>query len=119
MNVGELIEELKKYPLDTPVCVDNMPIRWVDSAPAYWDGRLGQLVLNKNNRIVGFKYTNKGLKVRINPVEVSDLFLDQPDLPVTYELEDHTKPDYEKNTEEARAEAKQILKEIEEKYKDS
>ena len=114
MNVGELIEALSKHPKDTPVCVDNNPIYYVERIPAYWDGRLGKLIQDQSLKcynIIGWEYTDQGEKVRLCTMEIDDVLLNDPDLPVEYELGDNTKETYFKRVERLRKEIKEIKKE--------
>jgi len=114
MNVGELIEQLSKYPKDVPVCVDNNPIYFTDMTAAYWDGRLNQIVHDEEKRgkeysIIGWKITSRGHKVVLRTMELEDALLDSPDLPVTYDLEEHSVDRYRDSVEQTRKEMKEMI----------
>ena len=94
MITSELIRLLQEIDPkgDTPVCVDNVDIFFVDAKPAYWDGRLQELVRDKGKspyyNVVGAKYHCSGEKICIETHSVKDAILENPDLPVDFsELE--------------------------------
>jgi len=114
MNVGELIEALQKYPKDVPICVDNNPIYFTDMTAAYWDGRLQQIIHDEELRgksysIIGWKITDKGSKVVLRTIELEDVLLDNPDLPVEYDLDARSIPRYKTEVEAIRVKMKEII----------
>jgi hypothetical protein len=114
MNVGELIEQLSKYPKDVPVCVDNNPIYFTDMTGAYWNGRLNQIVHDEEKKsheysIIGWKITSKGYKVVLNVMELEDVMQNNPDIPVEYDLEAHSVDRYRDSVEQTRREIKEMI----------
>lgn len=120
MNVGELKAELKNYPDDMPVCVDNIDIYFVDPKPAYWDGVLQRLVIDESKKpyycVVGGKFTTKGSKLNLSTMSIKDHLLDFPDSPVEFDMggscEEKVQA-YREMVDRWRAEIRQIMAEIE------
>jgi len=89
MTTAELIEALRAADPDgtTPVCVGNEDVYFVQRLPAYYDGRLQQLVHDESLRgkawsIVGARIITGGEKVSIVPLSIRDVLADDPDLPI-------------------------------------
>ena len=89
MTTAELIKLLQQADPDgtTPVCIDNADIYFVDRMPAFWDGRLEQLVHDETKRgkawsIVGARVIRSGEKIKIKSLSIQEVFIDHPDLPV-------------------------------------
>lgn len=89
MTTAELIAALREADPDgtTPVCVGNADVYFVQVLPAYYDGRLQQLVHDESKRgkewsIVGAKIVSAGRKVDIVPMSIRDVLSDVPDLPI-------------------------------------
>lgn len=89
MTTAELIALLKAADPDgtTPVCVDNADVYFVDRLPAYYDGKLQQLIHDPAKRgkawsIIGARITSAGEKVEIHTVSVSDLVHMHPEIPI-------------------------------------
>lgn len=89
MTTAELIAALQKADPDgtTPVCVANADVYFVQVLPAYYDGRLQQLIHDESKRgkawsIVGAKIITSGHKVDIVAMSIRDVLCDMPDLPI-------------------------------------
>jgi hypothetical protein len=71
----------------TPVCVANADVYFVQRLPAYYDGRLQQLVHDERKRgkawsIIGAKLISSGQKVDIVALSIRDILNDMPELPI-------------------------------------
>jgi len=89
MTTGELIAALREADPDgtTPVCVSNDDIYFVERLPAYYDGRLQQLVHDESKRgrawsIVGARVISAGNKVKIRTMSIQEVLIDKPELPI-------------------------------------
>ena len=89
MTTAELIAALRQADPagTTPVCVANADVYFVQRQPAYYDGRLQQLVHDDAKRgkewsIVGAKIISAGEKVDIVALSIRDVLIDHPDLPI-------------------------------------
>src|SRR4051812_10046921 len=89
MTTSELIKLLQEAdPIgNTPVCIANADIYFVQRLPAYYDGRLQQLVhdeskIGKEWSIIGAKIITSGEKVDIVSMSIRDILVDMPDLPI-------------------------------------
>lgn len=117
MTTSELIERLQK---EDPtgklqVVVDNIPIYTVDNVEAYWDGRLQMLIQDdrKGYNISGYKVTSQGRKVRLNTMDLDDVMLDNPDIPVYLEeLGKHFLQEWEEKVRKTREEIKRIITDV-------
>lgn len=61
------------------VCVGNHPVRWVERAPYYYDGRMEYVERNENHKPikVGYKAGTDKLKIHYDTIE--DALMDNPD----------------------------------------
>lgn len=89
MTTADLIAALREADPDgtTPVCVGNADVYFVQRLPAYYDGRLQQLVHDENKRgrawsIIGARILSAGEKVDIVALSIRDVLVDMPDLPI-------------------------------------
>lgn len=89
MTTAELIAALREADPEgtTPVCVGNADVYFVQRIPAYYDGRLQQLVHDESKRghawsIVGAKIITSGAKVDIVTLSIRDVLVDHPELPI-------------------------------------
>jgi hypothetical protein len=88
MTTAELIALLREADPDgtTPVCVGNADVYFVQRLPAYYDGRLQQLVHDESKKpywtIVGAKIITAGEKIDIVPMSICDVLMDMPELPI-------------------------------------
>jgi hypothetical protein len=116
MKTRELIKQLQEADPtgEIEVCVGNRAIWSVWNNEAYWDGHLHILERKDPTDVwkpTGYRITNKGRKVQITVLDLPDIFLDYPDLPVEVESGAQYIKDY---VEKERAEIRQILKDTEE-----
>lgn len=119
MTTAELIKRLQEEDPsgELQVVVDNVPIYTVDNVEAYWDGRLQMLVQDRSRdpfyNIVGYKVTERGRKVRLHTMDLDDVVLNDPDIPVDLsELSEHYRPHWERTVRETREETKRIIAEV-------
>jgi len=89
MTTAELIAALREADPEgtTSVCVGNYDVYFVQRLPAWYDGRLQQLVHDEDKRgkqwsIIGAKIISNGYKIDIRALSIRDVLLDMPDLPV-------------------------------------
>lgn len=89
MTTSELIAALRKVDPDgtTPVCVGNADVYFVQASPAYYDGRLQQLIHDESKRgnawsVIGAKIVTHGMKVSLVTLSIRDALMDMPDLPI-------------------------------------
>lgn len=89
MTTGELIAALQAIDPsgDTPVCVGNADVYFVQRHAAYYDGALQQLIHDQTKRnnawsIIGAKIITRGEKVDIVTMSIRDVLVDMPDLPI-------------------------------------
>ena len=89
MTTAELIAALREVDPDgtTPVCVGNADVYFIQALPAYYDGRLQQLVHDESKRgkewsITGAKIITSGHKIDIVALSIRDVLFDMPDLPI-------------------------------------
>jgi hypothetical protein len=89
MTTAELIAALRAVDPEgtTPVCVANADVYFVQRQPAYYDGRLQQLVHDESKRgnawsIVGARIISAGEKVDIVALSIRDVLVDVPELPI-------------------------------------
>ena len=116
MTTAELIKNLQSADPSgkLQVVVGNIPIYTVDNVEAYWDGRLQMLIQDhrKGYNIVGYKVTSQGRKVRLHTMDLDDVMLDNPDIPVHLEeLGEHFRQDWEETVRKIREESKEIHEE--------
>ena len=108
MKTKELIKQLQEQDPsgELEVIAGGSPIYFIDCEPAYYDGALEILIQDASlsgYNIVGFKYTNKGNKIRLHLMDLDDVLLDDPELPVDVsEVADRYKDYVEKTREEMR-----------------
>ena len=119
MTTAELIKKLQEEDPsgELQVVVGNIPIYTVDNVEAYWDGRLQMLIQDHNRdpyyNIVGYKVTSQGRKVRLHTMDLDDVMLDNPDIPVYLEeLGEHFHPEWEERVRKTREESKRIHEEV-------
>lgn len=84
MKTKDLIEELKKLDPEgeIDVVVNGEPIYFVERSEAYWDGTLNKLVQNDVKdywNIIGYKFTDKGMKLNIKTMRLCDVLLNLMD----------------------------------------
>lgn len=97
MKTKDLIAELIKADPsgELEVIAGGTPIYFVDCEPAYYDGPLKILIQDKSltcYNITGFKYTHQGEKVRLHLMDLDDVLLNDPDLPVDIsEVTEHSR----------------------------
>lgn len=111
MKTKELIRKLQEAdPTGEEECViGNQDILYVERLPAYYDGPCQRLIRDGNN-ITGVEIRISGFKVSIVSHGVDDVFLDDPDTPVTY---DSDCPDHIKAwVEEQRAKMREIIEKV-------
>lgn len=89
------------------VCVGNADIRWVDTQPAYYDGRQQILIYGENRKVIGVEFFSRGTKVVIHDYSVWDAIQDNPEVPVTYDS-DGTRMLYEKRVEDHRLDIREM-----------
>lgn len=126
MTTKELIEALQEEDPegDMEVCVDNKDIYFVEYKQAYWDGKLQRLVHDpdlkgKGYSIVGGKVTSRGMKLELHVMGIEDIIMDNPDVPIDLsELEERNRQEWEKRIAEWRQEIKDVVEEIDKKYKE-
>jgi hypothetical protein len=89
VTTAELIAALRDADPDgtLPVCVGNADVYFVQTLPAYYDGRLQQLVHDESKRgkewsIVGAKIITFGRKVCLHKMSIRDALVDWPDMPI-------------------------------------
>ena len=118
MTTFELIKKLQSVDPSgkLQVVVNNIPIYTVDNVEAYWDGRLQMLIQDRSKdpyyNIVGYKVTSQGRKVRLNTMDLDDVMLDNPDIPVYLEeLGKYFKKEWEERVRDTREEMKRIHEE--------
>jgi len=120
MKTKELIEQLKENDPsgELEVCVDNLPIYFVDVLPAYWDGRLQCLIQDHSKdpyyNIVGYRITSNGDKLNLRTMDLGTVLLDNPEAVVELDLDSmpSEKPRWEKIVEKERKEARTILRDV-------
>ncbi len=119
MTTAELIKKLREEDPTgkVQVVVGNIPIYAVENIAAYWDGRLQMLVQDHGKdpfyNIVGYKVTSKGRKVRLVTMDLDDVMLDNPDVPVDLnELGESFLSDWEEKVGNTRKETKEIIAEV-------
>lgn len=118
MKTKKLIELLQEADPsgEEEVCVDNIDIYFVEPKPAYWDGRLQVLKRDesmKGYNIVGAKWISSGKKINLVTVSIKEAMIDNPDLPVEV-IDIFVNKRMQKEVDQWRAEARQIIKEAEE-----
>lgn len=86
MKTKELIRQLQKEDPsgEEEVCVGNRDIHFVERLPAFYDGPL-QVLIWKDDEIVGAKITQEGYKIRIHTKDIESLIDDKPDIPVEFD----------------------------------
>lgn len=112
MTTKELIKALKKQdPFgNLEVTVGKTPIYFVERMPAYYDGCLQKLVQDKTKpyyNITGGVITSKGYHVNIHTMNLEDAIYDDPNLPITLDMEGNNRISmYEEDVSKWREEAK-------------
>ncbi len=84
MLVKELIDLLLEEDQEAEVCVCNDPIRYIDSMPYYYDGRLSFVERDEKEVPVKCGWRNSGTKVKIVVDTVEDAILDNPEVEVEF-----------------------------------
>lgn len=121
MKSKELIAEiLKRDPSgELEVIAGGTPIYFVDCEPAYYDGPLKILVQDKSRsgyNIVGFKYTHQGNKIRLHLMDLDDVLLNDPDLPIDIsEVSEHSSERTLEFINKTREEMRSIIKKVKDK----
>jgi hypothetical protein len=88
MKTRELIDQLQRADPsgELEVIADGTPVYFVSRQDAYYDGPLEMLIHDDSKRpyysIVGYKVTQRGQKVRLHLMGLSDVLLDEPEAPV-------------------------------------
>ena len=86
MTVGELVAELKDYDQDAIVCTGgNDSIRCTECLPAYWDGRLTNIIENEFGNPIKVEINGKGTKVKIHSYDTEDVIFENPRIEVEVE----------------------------------
>ena len=117
MNVGELIEALKKYDRSTPVCdTTNQEIWFITNEPAYYDGCLKRVDVDVDKKFFNVKkviITSEGRKLVLHSFGLDFHIIDDPDFPVEYDIEDEKiRKDWESSVEEWRQKSREIEAQI-------
>ena len=66
-------------------CIGNADIHFLETVPAYYDGRLQILERDESlpyYNVVGGKITSSGMKIFINALSLQDVLLDDPEAPI-------------------------------------
>lgn len=117
MTTRELIQELLAVDPtgETDVCIGNETIVYVDKLPAYYDGVMEKIILDKSMYdFTGAKYVRQGMKVCIYSRSIKDVLSDKYDLIIDYsELNPDRAKEYKESNEKWIEECKKIDKEIE------
>ena len=125
MKSKELIRRLLEIDPDgeTEVCCGNHDIYFLDRLPAYYDGKL-QLIITDPEKdgkcysIIGGKVMTSGQKINIVTMGISDILIDNPEMPV--DLSDVREQSHEycwhKKVEAMRKEYRELNAELEKKY---
>jgi hypothetical protein len=81
MKTSELIAMLQKEdPNDECiVCVGVHPVRWVEKAPWYYDGRLEFIERDQNNGVIKAGFRAGGSKLKLHYDTLEDALMDNPD----------------------------------------
>lgn len=128
MTTSELIALLKIEDPEgnTPVCVGNTDIHFVENLPAYYDGKLNQLIRDPKKApyydIVSAKRVSSGHKVKIHTLSIHDVIENNPDIPIDYTqmvefgCGSDRALDYKKSDDEVRTETRRIEKEVHEEF---
>jgi len=89
MKTKELIRQLQQADPsgEEEVVIGNESILYAENLPAYYDGPYQTLIRNEANGIIGITIHSQGRKVDIRQIGLDDVFLDEPDMPVTYDSE--------------------------------
>ena len=118
MTTKELIEALQKEDPsgNLDVTVGKTPIHFVEQIQAYYDGCLEKLVQDKTNpyyNIVGGIITSRGNHVDIHTLSLQDAIFEDPNLPVTFDMDGDTRIAwYKKDVEDWRTRAMAIHEEV-------
>jgi hypothetical protein len=81
MKTSEFIKLLhQEDPNDEcEVAVGNCPVRFVDKAPYYYDGRLQHIVRDESGKVIKVGYKAGGMKLNINYDTIGEALMDYPD----------------------------------------
>jgi hypothetical protein len=116
MNTRALIAALQAADPsgELEVIAGGAPIYIVAKQPAYYDGALPVLVQDADGAVVGFCYSDRGAKVKLELLDLDDALLDHPELPVDLsELSEARRERYGRMVEETRARMRKINEETE------
>lgn len=119
MKTKELIRLLQKHDPsgEEHVCVNNVDIRFIENAPAYWDGPQQIIIQDEKGQISGGKYNRTGSKIQIHTSSFSTLVWDRPDFPIDYsDLDERRQNEYKTNHNKIRDEAKDFEYKLELEY---
>ena len=91
MKTKELIRLLQQEDPsgELEVCADGMDIHCVEKLPAYYDGDLRVLIKDETKpfyNIVGMEIRRSGHKIKIHTLDLEDVVIDNPDIPITGEI---------------------------------
>lgn len=118
MKTKELINNLQELDPsgELEVVAGGIPIYFVQRLPAYYDGALQILIQDKSRNdynIIGYKYTHKGDKIRLDLMELDDCLLSNPDLPVDLsEVTEHSVESIKNRVENSRKEMREIIEQV-------
>lgn len=86
MKTSEFIKLLlEEDPNDEcEVSVDNCPVRYVDRAPYYYDGRLQYVERDKDGKVVRVGWKAGGSKLNIRYDTIEDALMDYPDAEIEW-----------------------------------
>ena len=122
MKTKELIELLQREDPsgELPVCVDGVDVYTGYSVPAYYDGRLQQLIKDETKQncynITGIRFLKEGSKVVLRTMSLDDVLWEDPDAVVTYDYDPSEKEIQE--VEDLRESIKRELEEIDREMRD-
>jgi hypothetical protein len=122
MTTIELIKELQKADPSgkLEVTVGKTPIYFVEQLPAYYDGCLQKLVRNSKQapyyNVVAGVITSKGSHISIHPLSIETAIMEDPNLPVTFDLEGKEITWYKKVVDNWRKDAMMRIEENDVEY---
>ena len=119
MKVKKLIELLQEFDDDGEVCIStedgNVDIFNLEQVPGYWDGVYHVMKRDWTKtcyNIIGAEYRSDGWKIVIKPMSIQDALTDNSDLPIEV-TDTFVEKRMQKQVDEWRKEAKDILAEVE------
>lgn len=116
MKTKEVIRQLMEADPsgEEEVCVGNVDIHFIESAPAYYDGALQVLTRDPNNKyynVTGGKYRRSGTKINIHTLSITDAISNN------YEREQDCDIDYSELSERDQEQTKKAHDQLREWHK--